>query len=59
MRSYPNMIPLPARTVRQIADRAAALTFDRIYGGWWDKLIASDAKPAVERSAKRYIAALA
>ncbi|MGV8853386.1 MAG: hypothetical protein ACOH2L_01960 [Devosia sp.] len=59
MRSYPNMIPLPAREVRRIADRVADLTFDRIYGGWWDKIIASNAKAAVGRSAARYIAALA
>jgi len=58
MRSYPNLIPLPAHTVRDIADRVADLAFDRIYGGWWDKVIASDAKAAVARSAARYIAAL-
>ena len=34
----------------------ADLTFDRLYAGWWDKIIASDAKAAVERSAARYIA---
>ncbi|MEO9297087.1 hypothetical protein [Devosia alba] len=59
MRSYPNMIPLPARDVQTIADRVAELSFDRLYGGWWDKVIASDAKTAIARSAERYIAALA
>lgn len=58
MRSYPNMIPLPAREVRRIADRAAALTFDRIYGGWWDRVVQANAKDVVERSAARYIRAL-
>jgi glyoxylase-like metal-dependent hydrolase (beta-lactamase superfamily II) len=58
MRSYPNMIPLPAREVRRIADRVAELTFDRIYGGWWDRVILRDAKDAVARSAERYIAAI-
>ncbi|MCS6759901.1 MAG: hypothetical protein MO852_13895 [Candidatus Devosia euplotis] len=53
------MIPLPAREVKRIADRVANLMFDRIYGGWWDKIIASNAKAAVARSAARYIAALA
>ena len=59
MRSYPNMIPLPAREVSRIADRVATLTFDRLYGGWWDRVIASDAQAAVARSAARYIKALA
>lgn len=58
MRSYPNMIPLPAREVRRIADRAAALSFDRIYGGWWDRVVKTNAKDVVERSAQRYIKAL-
>lgn len=58
MRSYPNMIPLPARAVSDIAARAAQLTFDRIYGGWWDRIIATNAKAAVARSAERYIRAL-
>lgn len=59
MRSYPNLIPLPARAVESLAARVAGLNFDRLYGGWWDKVIASDAKNAVARSAERYIAALA
>jgi len=58
MRSYPNLIPLPAHEVGRIAGRVAGLTFDRIYGGWWDKVIARDAKAAVARSAARYIKAL-
>lgn len=58
MRSYPNMIPLPASQVRRIANRAAALRFDRIYGGWWDRVVQSNAKDVVERSAQRYIRAL-
>lgn len=59
MRSYPNVIPLPARAVQTIADRVAGLSFDRIYGGWWDKVITSDANAALARSAERYVAALA
>jgi hypothetical protein len=30
--------------------------YDRIYGGWWDRVIARGAKAAVEESAARYIA---
>jgi glyoxylase-like metal-dependent hydrolase (beta-lactamase superfamily II) len=58
MYSYPNLIPLPASTVRRIADRVAAYSFDRIYGAWWDRRILEDAAAAVQRSAARYIAAL-
>jgi glyoxylase-like metal-dependent hydrolase (beta-lactamase superfamily II) len=59
MRSYPNMIPLPAREVRRIANRIAELRFDRMYGGWWDRVIPTGAKQAVARSADRYVDALA
>jgi hypothetical protein len=33
MYSYPNLIPLPAREVRRIADLLARYPFDRLYGG--------------------------
>lgn len=59
MYSYPNLIPLPAGKVKQIADKVAPYTFDRIYGAWWDRVVASDAHAAVQRSAQRYIDALA
>ena len=58
MYSYPNTIPLNARAVRGIADAVAPFDFDRIYGGWWDTIVAADAKAAVQRSADRYIAAI-
>jgi hypothetical protein len=29
--------------------------FDRIYGGWWDRVVDSDGKGAIERSADRYV----
>ena len=58
MRSYPNLIPLSAREVRRIAAAATALEFDRIYGGWWDSIVATDARAAVGRSAERYMRAL-
>jgi hypothetical protein len=59
MYSYPNYIPLNAPAVRRIADAVAPLAFDRIYGAWWDRNIAQDAKAAFEDSVKRYIAAIA
>lgn len=55
MYSYPNLIPLPASTVRRIAAAVEPYKFDRIYGAWWGKVIAMDAKSAVRRSAERYI----
>ncbi|HSJ56919.1 MAG TPA: MBL fold metallo-hydrolase, partial [Anaerolineae bacterium] len=58
MYSYPNLIPLPARTVRRIAAAVEPYPFDRIYGGWWDRVIESDAKAGVARSVARYVAAI-
>ena len=58
MYSYPNNIPLNAAAVRRIADAVAPLAFDRIYGAWWDRNIASAAKPLFEASVRRYLAAI-
>ncbi|GLH80109.1 hypothetical protein SSBR45G_50180 [Bradyrhizobium sp. SSBR45G] len=59
MYSYPNYIPLGPAAVRRIADAVAPLAFDRIYGAWWKKNIATGAKAAFERSVDRYLAAIA
>lgn len=56
MRSYPNLIPLPATAIHRIRAALAPYEYDRIYGGWWGKVVSSDAKAAVRRSAERYIA---
>jgi hypothetical protein len=58
MWSYPNLIPLPAREVNEIAARIAQLEFDRLYGAWWDSTIEDGAKGVVARSAARYVDAL-
>lgn len=58
MYSYPNLIPLPARTVERIAGAVQPFAFDRIYGGWWGRAIPDGASEAVARSAARYISAL-
>jgi hypothetical protein len=56
MYSYPNLIPLPARRVRQIVAAVEPFAFDRIYGAWWSRTtIPADAKAALHRSAERYI----
>jgi glyoxylase-like metal-dependent hydrolase (beta-lactamase superfamily II) len=56
MYSYPNLIPLNPRGVRQIVAAVEPFAFDRIYAAWPEKIIASDAKAALHRSADRYIA---
>jgi hypothetical protein len=58
MYSYPNLIPLPASTVKRVAASVEPYEFDRIYGAWWDRVVTRDAKQAVRRSAERYIRAI-
>lgn len=58
MYSYPNLIPLPARTVRDIAARVEPYAFDRMYAAWWDRVSKHDAKARLARSVERYIAAI-
>jgi glyoxylase-like metal-dependent hydrolase (beta-lactamase superfamily II) len=58
MYSYPNIIPLNAPAVAHIARAVEPQPFDRIYGGWWDSIVPSDAKAVVRRSADRYIKAI-
>jgi glyoxylase-like metal-dependent hydrolase (beta-lactamase superfamily II) len=58
MYSYPNLIPLSARAVERIVKALRAFPYDRIYAGWWDRVLDHDAKAAVVRSAERYIAAI-
>jgi glyoxylase-like metal-dependent hydrolase (beta-lactamase superfamily II) len=55
MRSYPNLIPLPANEIRHIVERVRPYPFDRIYGGWWDRVTPSGGIRAIERSAERYL----
>ncbi|MGH3103665.1 MAG: MBL fold metallo-hydrolase [Gaiellaceae bacterium] len=59
MYSYPNMIPLGAGAIRRIAAAVEPFEFDRIYGAWWGRVVRSDAKAAVRRSAERYLTAIA
>ncbi|KAA3656426.1 MAG: MBL fold metallo-hydrolase [Chloroflexi bacterium] len=58
MYSYPNLIPLPAREVERMVATVAPFAFDRIYGAWWDTVVAEGAKTAVSTSAVRYIQAI-
>lgn len=58
MRSYPNFIPLSAREVRHIGEAMAPFSFETIYGHYFDRVIAKDAKSVLEKSVARYIAAV-
>jgi glyoxylase-like metal-dependent hydrolase (beta-lactamase superfamily II) len=58
MYSYPNLIPLPAETVRRMAELVARLDFWWIHGAWWGHNVLEDARGAVARSARRYVEAL-
>ncbi|HEV7209021.1 MAG TPA: MBL fold metallo-hydrolase [Mycobacteriales bacterium] len=58
MWSYPNHIPLDERTVDDIAGRVERFRFNRIYGGWWGRVVRTDGAAAIRRSADRYIARL-
>src|SRR4051812_19969745 len=59
MRSYPNFIPLSAREVEGIAAALAPFRYDRIYGHYFDRIIASGAKDVMAQSVARYLAAIA
>jgi hypothetical protein len=56
--SYPNMIPLGPTAVRRIVDDLRPFAFERIYGGFPGKVVSSDAKGVIERSAERYLRAV-
>jgi glyoxylase-like metal-dependent hydrolase (beta-lactamase superfamily II) len=58
MRSYPNFIPLSAREVEGIAAALEPFAFDVIYGHYFDRVIARDAKQVLKASVARYLAAI-
>jgi len=58
MRSFPNYIPLSARVVRKIEAAVAPYSFETIYGAWWRRRIAGNARDALRISVERYLAAL-
>jgi len=58
MYSYPNYIPLDAAAVRRILAAVDPFAYDELYGAWWDRRIASDARVAVRRSGERYLKAI-
>lgn len=58
MRSYPNFIPLSRKEVERIGQAVEPFAFEMIYGHYFDRVIAKDAKAVLEKSIARYIAAI-
>jgi hypothetical protein len=58
MYSYPNLIPLPADSVRAIAETLEPYAYSTLYGAWWGTVIRDGADAVVQRSAERYVRAL-
>ncbi len=58
MYSYPNYIPLAREQVDRLVEAIEPFAFDRIYSPWPRRVVATDAKAAVRRSAERYIRAI-
>jgi glyoxylase-like metal-dependent hydrolase (beta-lactamase superfamily II) len=58
MYSYPNLLPLPATEIRRMKAAIAPYQFERLYAAWFGRVVQSDAKNAVLRSADRYITAV-
>jgi hypothetical protein len=58
MHSYPNYIPLPRRKVEGIAAALAPFEFDTIYGIFFDRVIRTGAKQALQASVARYLSAI-
>ncbi|OEH92520.1 MBL fold metallo-hydrolase [Bacillus solimangrovi] len=57
MYSYPNLIPLPAAKVNEIANKVNEIKFNRLYNAF-HRIVKENADISVQNSAKRYIAAL-
>jgi hypothetical protein len=58
MWSYPNMLPLPASAVSEIAAHLDNVRFERLYGAFEGQNISAHAREIVMRSVQKYIACL-
>jgi hypothetical protein len=58
MHSYPNLVPLSARQVTGIATALEPFEFERIYGIFFDLVIAAAGKQRLKASVDRYVAAI-
>ncbi|HEX3348078.1 MAG TPA: MBL fold metallo-hydrolase [Acetobacteraceae bacterium] len=55
MRSYPNLIPLPAHVVRAMWAAMEPFAYEHVYGAFWDRVMLRDGKANVARSVGRYL----
>jgi hypothetical protein len=55
MWSYPNMMPLPARAIRDLEARLRPWRYERIYGAFTGQDVLADGPGIVARSAQRYV----
>jgi hypothetical protein len=55
MYSYPNLIPERPEVIRRALSLLEPYPFERVYGAWWRRVVATDATAAVRRSAQRYL----
>jgi hypothetical protein len=58
MYSYPNLIPLAPRVVDSIVATLDAYEFDRIYGAFHPRTVATDARRVIAASKERYMRAI-
>ncbi len=58
MYSYPNLIPLPGKSVERIVSAVQPFAYQRIYGAFWDFVIDDDGMSIVKQSAERYLNAI-
>ncbi len=58
MYSYPNYIPLGPKTVAEVVRILEPLEFDRLYGPFRGRVVKTDAKSVVRRSAQRFLEAI-
>jgi len=58
MYSYPNLIPLNAKSIGRIRAALAPFAFDSIFGAWWKRNIRGGARQAFEASVERYLDAI-
>lgn len=59
MYSYPNLIPLGPKAIRHIQEAIRPFRFERIYGAFHPMDLMADGSGAVQRSAERYLRAIA
>ena len=59
MYSYPNYIPLNARSVRSIETALAGFDFADIYGAWWGTNVIGGGREVFGSSVARYLKAIA